>query len=78
MVVQVVNTGNDLGNDQFDLAIPGGGQGDAQGYVNIRYPGSTSADEYPDAPKNSGAVTSGVIHTAELRIVKTATHFPIL
>ncbi|ORX98730.1 RlpA-like double-psi beta-barrel-protein domain-containing protein-containing protein [Clohesyomyces aquaticus] len=31
MVVQVVNTGTDLGNNQFDLAIPGGGQGDLQG-----------------------------------------------
>ncbi|KAF2004571.1 carbohydrate-binding module family 1 protein [Amniculicola lignicola CBS 123094] len=31
MVVQVTNTGNDLGNDQFDLAIPGGGQGATQG-----------------------------------------------
>ncbi|KAF2472962.1 uncharacterized protein BDR25DRAFT_219561 [Lindgomyces ingoldianus] len=31
MVVQVVNTGSDLGNDQFDLAIPGGGQGNLQG-----------------------------------------------
>ncbi|KAF2279245.1 uncharacterized protein EI97DRAFT_170383 [Westerdykella ornata] len=31
MVVQIVNTGSDLGHDQFDLAIPGGGQGDLQG-----------------------------------------------
>lgn len=31
MVVQVINTGNDLGNDQFDLAIPGGGQGATEG-----------------------------------------------
>lgn len=31
MVVQIINTGNDLGNDQFDLAIPGGGQGQLQG-----------------------------------------------
>jgi hypothetical protein len=31
MVVQVVNSGNDLGNDQFDLAIPGGGQGSLGG-----------------------------------------------
>lgn len=27
MIVQVTNTGNDLGDNQFDLAIPGGGQG---------------------------------------------------
>jgi CobQ-like glutamine amidotransferase family enzyme len=33
MVVQVVNTGNDLDNNQFDLAIPGGGQGGLQGLV---------------------------------------------
>lgn len=33
MVVQVVNTGTDLGHDQFDLAIPGGGQGAIQGYA---------------------------------------------
>ncbi|KAF2013594.1 carbohydrate-binding module family 1 protein, partial [Aaosphaeria arxii CBS 175.79] len=31
MIVQVVNTGNDLGDDQFDLAIPGGGQGAMRG-----------------------------------------------
>ncbi|KAF2789279.1 carbohydrate-binding module family 1 protein [Melanomma pulvis-pyrius CBS 109.77] len=31
MIVQVVNSGTDLGNDQFDLAIPGGGQGNTQG-----------------------------------------------
>jgi hypothetical protein len=31
MIVQVTNTGNDLGNDQFDLAIPGGGEGNTQG-----------------------------------------------
>jgi hypothetical protein len=31
MVVQVVNTGADLGDNQFDLAIPGAGQGDTAG-----------------------------------------------
>ncbi|KAF2688485.1 carbohydrate-binding module family 1 protein [Lentithecium fluviatile CBS 122367] len=31
MIVQVTNTGNDLGDDQFDLAIPGGGQGATRG-----------------------------------------------
>ena len=31
MIVQVTDTGNDLGDDQFDLAIPGGGQGVTQG-----------------------------------------------
>lgn len=31
MIVQVINTGNDLGDDQFDLAIPGGGQGQTEG-----------------------------------------------
>jgi hypothetical protein len=36
MVVQVVNTGNDLGDDQFDLAIPGGGQGNLHGYASSK------------------------------------------
>jgi hypothetical protein len=27
MIVQVTNTGSDLGNNQFDLAMPGGGEG---------------------------------------------------
>ncbi|KAF2250686.1 carbohydrate-binding module family 1 protein, partial [Trematosphaeria pertusa] len=31
MIVQVVNSGADLGDDQFDLAVPGGGQGAMQG-----------------------------------------------
>jgi hypothetical protein len=31
MIVQVTTTGNDLGNDQFNIAIPGGGEGSTQG-----------------------------------------------
>ncbi|KAH5450680.1 hypothetical protein HBI30_136790, partial [Parastagonospora nodorum] len=31
MIVQVTTTGNDLGGDQFNLAIPGGGEGSTQG-----------------------------------------------
>lgn len=31
MIVQVTTTGNDLGNDQFNLAIPGGGEGSIAG-----------------------------------------------
>jgi hypothetical protein len=31
MIVQVTTTGNDLGSDQFNLAIPGGGEGSTQG-----------------------------------------------
>lgn len=31
MIVQVTNTGSDLGQDQFNLAIPGGGEGSIQG-----------------------------------------------
>ena len=31
MVVQVTNTGSDLGEDQFNIAIPGGGEGAIRG-----------------------------------------------
>jgi hypothetical protein len=31
MIVQVTTTGNDLGSDQFNIAIPGGGEGSTQG-----------------------------------------------
>jgi len=31
MIVQVTNTGSDLGEDQFNIAIPGGGEGSTQG-----------------------------------------------
>lgn len=31
MIVQVTTTGNDLGNNQFDLAIPGAGEGSTAG-----------------------------------------------
>ncbi|CAA9960480.1 glycoside hydrolase family 45 protein [Pyrenophora teres f. maculata] len=31
MVVQVTSTGDDLGDDQFNIAIPGGGQGSTKG-----------------------------------------------
>lgn len=31
MIVQVTTTGNDLGSDQFNLAIPGGGEGSTAG-----------------------------------------------
>jgi hypothetical protein len=31
MIVQVTTSGNDLGDNQFNLAIPGGGEGSTQG-----------------------------------------------
>jgi hypothetical protein len=34
LIVQVTNTGGDLGNNQFDLAIPGGGFGIFDGCTN--------------------------------------------
>jgi hypothetical protein len=39
MIVQVTNTGSDLGDNQFDLAMPGGGVGIFNGCVS-QYNGS--------------------------------------
>ncbi|KAF2742093.1 carbohydrate-binding module family 1 protein [Sporormia fimetaria CBS 119925] len=59
MIVQVTNTGSDLGNDQFDLVIPGGGQGNAQGCTKqfgrddvwgSTYGGVTHRDECSNLP----------------------------
>ncbi len=41
MIVQVTNTGGDLGNNQFDLQIPGGGFGLFNG-CQTQFPGSYS------------------------------------
>jgi hypothetical protein len=38
MIVQVTNTGGDLGNNQFDLQIPGGGFGIYNG-CQTQFPG---------------------------------------
>ena len=46
MVVQATNTGGDLGSNQFDLAIPGGGQGLFSG-CSTQYGGSINwGDQY--------------------------------
>jgi len=42
MIVQVTNTGGDLGNNQFDLEIPGGGFGIFDG-CQSQFPGTNSA-----------------------------------
>jgi hypothetical protein len=44
LVVQITNTGGDLGNNHFDLAIPGGGQGIFSG-CSKQYPGYNSWGE---------------------------------
>ncbi len=41
MIVQVTNTGGDLGNNQFDLQMPGGGFGIFNGCTS-QFPGSYS------------------------------------
>lgn len=60
MVVQVTNTGGDLGSNQFDLAIPGGGVGIYNGCTKqsgapadgwgSRYGGVSSASECSQLP----------------------------
>lgn len=56
MVVQVTNTGGDLGDNHFDLAIPGGGQGIFSG----------CSAQYPHIPRAAwGAQYGGVSSAAQ-------------
>lgn len=77
MMVQVVNTGSDLDYDQFDIAIPGGGQGATQGYdcplqVNIRVLTGSAVR------KSLAKPTFGALSMVVLHIVKIVTLCPSL
>jgi len=50
MVVQVTNTGADLAHNQFDIAIPGGGQGIFSGCAR-QYPGYAGGKQYGGVTK---------------------------
>lgn len=50
MIVQATNTGGDLGSNQFDLAIPGGGVGIF----------NACTDEYNAPPSGWGAQYGGI------------------
>lgn len=77
MIVQVVNSGTDLGNDQFDLAIPGGGQGNTQGYVlSSAIPNLYSINKVIDALESGGNPISGATPMAVWPTAKTVTLSP--